>query len=334
MKLMLFLIVLFIVVTIILAVIIVAIRNTTSNFTCRPEKYCGKFDIDVVITWVDSSDDVWIKNKSKYTNKPIVSSYDLKRFGSDGISQIEIEASTKSVLKNMPWIRKIWIVTDRQVPEFMNKQFKDKNKINIIYHDQFFSPNTIRPTFNSHAIEANIHKISGLSEQFIYINDDFYVTKLCQPSDFFYGDGIPCYRGYFMINVNHKYLGSTISWWFGKFFKDSIAFMKSSSNLCDVNTLLFFRQLHHACPMSKCRMNYLQGSSYYRLRDESDIPPIHQCVLKSLNSGRSLYISSDDYSTKFIDTYKGKIPSNINEICINHIQTLEEAQQLLILLQK
>ena len=34
------------------------------------------------------------------------------------------------------------------------------------------------PTFNSHVIEANLHKIPNLSEHFIYFNDDVFVAKL------------------------------------------------------------------------------------------------------------------------------------------------------------
>ena len=63
-----------------------------------------------------------------------------------------------------------------------------KNEI-IIHHDVL----GIGPVFNSHAIESSLHRIPGLSENFIYLNDDVYVRKPVQPEHFF-SDGIPLAR--------------------------------------------------------------------------------------------------------------------------------------------
>ncbi len=46
------------------------------------------------------------------------------------------------------------------------------------------------PTFNSHVIEANLHKIPNLSEHFIYFNDDVFVAKPLQKSHFFKPNGL------------------------------------------------------------------------------------------------------------------------------------------------
>ena len=52
-------------------------------------------------------------------------------------------------------------------------------------------PEEYLPTFNSHTIEMNLHRIKGLSEQFVYFNDDMFINKPMKPRDFFV-HGKPC----------------------------------------------------------------------------------------------------------------------------------------------
>ena len=40
------------------------------------------------------------------------------------------------------------------------------------------------PTFNSHAIELNLHRIPGLAPAFLYFNDDFFLGQRAFPDDF------------------------------------------------------------------------------------------------------------------------------------------------------
>src|SRR5699024_9004422 len=47
------------------------------------------------------------------------------------------------------------------------------------------------PTFSSHPIELNLHRIDGLSERFVYFNDDVFLTKEVEKEDFF-KNGLPC----------------------------------------------------------------------------------------------------------------------------------------------
>ena len=56
-------------------------------------------------------------------------------------------------------------------------------KVNIIYHSQII-PFEYLPTFNSQVIELYIHKIEGLSENFIYLNDDMIIGKDIDETDF------------------------------------------------------------------------------------------------------------------------------------------------------
>ena len=63
-------------------------------------------------------------------------------------------------------------------------------QLNIVRHEQYI-PQEWLPTFNNRCIELNLHRISGLAEQFVYFNDDMFLLKSVSPEDFFV-DGKPC----------------------------------------------------------------------------------------------------------------------------------------------
>ena len=63
-----------------------------------------------------------------------------------------------------------------------------------------YMPAEFLPTYNSSAMECFLHRIPGLSELFIYSNDDFYVTAACEPSDFF--DGVMPYSSVHLRRVS------------------------------------------------------------------------------------------------------------------------------------
>ncbi|WP_068547310.1 Stealth CR1 domain-containing protein [Thalassotalea crassostreae] len=138
------------------------------------------FDVDVVFTWVDGDDPVWAEKKAHYANvadkKPRTAASN-SRFK----SRDELKYALRSVLMYAPWVRKIYIVTDNQVPIW----FKENEKVEIIYHSNIFMDNSYLPVFNSHAIESNLHRIKGLSENFLYFNDDCLLRRPISKSDFF-----------------------------------------------------------------------------------------------------------------------------------------------------
>jgi len=46
-----------------------------------------------------------------------------------------------------------------------------------VTHDEIFVNKSHLPTFSSPAIEAHIHRIPGLANRFIYLNDDVMFGK-------------------------------------------------------------------------------------------------------------------------------------------------------------
>lgn len=142
--------------------------------------------VDVVFTWVNNQDSEWIvkyQQAHKNVATPIgLHADDQARFDNHN----ELYYSVHSVLKFLPWVRKIFIVTDNQTPNWYNREQYDN--ITLINHHQIINSEYL-PTFNSHIIEAHLHKIPDLSENFIYFNDDVFVARSLPKEHFFASNG-------------------------------------------------------------------------------------------------------------------------------------------------
>lgn len=143
------------------------------------------FPIDVVFTWVNDKDPKWQEKYKRFKMVNIDShgqyATDTARFSNHN----ELYFSVKSVLTYLPWINNIYIVTDEQYPEWVDKY---ENVIVVDHKD--IIPEKYLPTFNSHVIEAHLHKIKELSEHFIYFNDDVFVARELPQGHFFKSNGI------------------------------------------------------------------------------------------------------------------------------------------------
>lgn len=143
-----------------------------------------KQDIDFVITWVDGNDSNWKKEKSQYLTDNNGDSTEI-RYRDWCI----LKYWFRSVEANAPWVRKIHFVTYGHLPEFLNVNHP---KLNIVTHNSFI-PEEYLPTFSSHPIELNMHRIEELAECFVYFNDDMFINKPMEQKDFFV-NGKPCYE--------------------------------------------------------------------------------------------------------------------------------------------
>ncbi|XP_057598421.1 N-acetylglucosamine-1-phosphotransferase subunits alpha/beta isoform X2 [Hippopotamus amphibius kiboko] len=94
----------------------------------------------------------------------------------------ELRYSLRSVERHAPWVRNIFIVTNGQIPSWLNL---DNPRVKIVTHQDVFRNLSHLPTFSSPAIESHIHRIEGLSQKFIYLNDDVMFGKDVWPDDFY-----------------------------------------------------------------------------------------------------------------------------------------------------
>jgi hypothetical protein len=145
----------------------------------------GNFPIDAVITWVNDQDLDWRKAKedrAKTVGRDIKRAAHSERFR----NRDELKYCLRSIEQFAPFIRKIFLVTAGQVPEWLDTSHP---QLQLIDHRDIFCHKTALPTFNSSAIETQLHHIDGLAEHFLYFNDDFFLGKLCKPQDFFLENG-------------------------------------------------------------------------------------------------------------------------------------------------
>ncbi len=144
------------------------------------------FPIDLVYLWVDGRDEKWVEKKVYWQKKlGIIDPYAVHP--ARWRDREELKHSLRSVEQHMPWVNKIYIVTDNQVPEWLNTNHP---KIKIIDHKEILPADAL-PVFNSMAIETGIANIKGLSEHFIYANDDVFAAKPLTREFFFTKDGTP-----------------------------------------------------------------------------------------------------------------------------------------------
>lgn len=222
-------------------------------------------NIDVVYTWVDSSDIEWQNERNFWWAKNPDGDNCNTRFPICSDSSIEIRISIYSVMKYANWVNKIYIVTKR--PQKPNIEYNDK--IIIVYHDEIWNNLNTLPVFNSHAIEANLHRIKNLSEKFLYLCDDVFFCNYVFPHNFFrnnkpliYGFDIPP-----NINTNSPY-------------------SMSHNNLHKIMKNKYLRPYHHAFPITKTIMqkaeiyfgNFWNNTIKNKFRNNDDIPPITSAI--------------------------------------------------------
>jgi len=133
---------------------------------------------------VNSSDPLWQVQRAYYVKQEKGISKDANlacRFR----SRNELLYSLRSIEKYAPYVRKIFIVTNGQKPVWM----KPHPKIQFITHSQIFRHLDHLPTFNSMAIESCLHRIPGLSEYYVYFNDDVFLGRPSRFTSFFTREG-------------------------------------------------------------------------------------------------------------------------------------------------
>ena len=145
-------------------------------------------DIDFVLIWVDGSDLQWQKTKAQYRGD--------EHFNQNNVRYRDwdiLHYWFRGVEKFAPWVRKVHFVTCGHVPQWLQLEHP---KLNFVTHEQYIAGEFL-PTFSANPIELNLHRIEGLAEQFVFFNDDMFLTAPVTPEDFFV-NGFP--RGYGVLN--------------------------------------------------------------------------------------------------------------------------------------
>ncbi|MCR5546584.1 MAG: Stealth CR1 domain-containing protein [Lachnospiraceae bacterium] len=138
--------------------------------------------IDIVVLWVDGNDPKWQKEKQQYEQMELHGENHNQRYRDFGLMPYWF----RGMEENLDWIGKIYFVTWGHVPSWLNTEHQ---KLEIVYHEDIV-PKEYLPLFNSDAIEIFVKNIKGLSEQFLYFNDDMFLMQKTSV-DRFYKHGLP-----------------------------------------------------------------------------------------------------------------------------------------------
>ncbi|MCL6271064.1 Stealth CR1 domain-containing protein [Sansalvadorimonas sp. 2012CJ34-2] len=131
--------------------------------------------IDIVITWVDGSDPAWRRKRAYWQNyEPqegsVLRTGDVEgRYRDTG----ELKYLLRSIESYWPGKPNIFLVTDNQIPAWIRS---DHPQLHIVDHQDYI-PEQYLPLFSSQAIECQLHHIAGLSDTFVYFNDDVFLAR-------------------------------------------------------------------------------------------------------------------------------------------------------------
>lgn len=166
----------------------VGMRGEVPPFLLSRPSATVPFPIDVVYTWVDGDDDEWLRAKAQaiggvdpafFTER----AHDAARYADHD----ELRYSLRALEQFAPWVNHVWVVTADQHPPWLQRHHP---WVSVVSHRQIWRDDPGLPTFNSHAIETCLHRIPGLAEHFLYLNDDMLLGRPVRPDNFFHANGL------------------------------------------------------------------------------------------------------------------------------------------------
>lgn len=279
-----------------------------------------KNDIDLVYLWCDNNDAKWRQKRLKALKKfcPNASAYASNqcRF----VDNDELRRSLRSARIYAPWIHKIYIITDGQIPKWLKTSNK---KIKVIDHKDIIAKEYL-PTFNANVIESSIHHIKGLSEYFLFSNDDTFFGQPVKKDFFFSADGKPYARLHKMPSifkiVESTYLKLIVYMSYLHKKHGGKTYLLNPHHNIDAYTKSIFEDMEKtfADKLKKWRKNHFRTDHdfhrvvvYYQALDHKNaiLKPISSQVYKSIDSMVLRLERKDIYQN--LKTYRPKL------FCIN-----------------
>ena len=219
--------------------------------------------IDMVYLWVDGADPEWRKKRDALIGT--VSSSRSENCEGRYADNDELKFSLRSLDLYAPWIRRIFIVTDHQVPSWLDVS---NPRIRIVDHSEILPPEML-PTFNSVSIEHALIRIPGLGERFLYANDDMLFNRPASPSDFFTPEGFPIIR-------MHRRPFRRLSLWFKKYVQRK---KLSNYNLKIHNAAMLIKREYGVYPGAKTHHNI---DAYLRSQNERTFEKFREDILPTM----------------------------------------------------
>ena len=296
--------------------------------------------IDAVITWVNGNSDAHRQKRQKYMAEAQGPLHENAINPHRWVCSDEILYCLQSIDNYAPWTRTIWVVVDGDTPNLSGLSNKLRSKVRFALHRDIFDGFAeALPTFNSLAIESMIWRIEGLSERFMYFNDDVFLTAPLLPRDVFQGSK-PVLRG--------KWVDYSALLGRSELRQDPAKFNHfmqiNAASILGVEAAKLFSSAHVVHPLRRSVMALLfdqHRESFvdnigHRFRDLSQFLPQalhnHACIAaeeaviqttddhRHIKSGQGL----GDCPNKTRSLLKSAADAQIKFLCVNDLSQLEE----------
>jgi hypothetical protein len=141
-----------------------------NNFNKKNRGLIKKEPIDLVIKYIDLTDRTLNRNG-------------IKQIYKDQDNE-ELRYSIRSILNYIPWVRKIFILMPNEKVKFFKPYNEIQDKIQYIKDKDLLGFDSA----NSFSFSFNLFKMKkfGLSRNFIYMDDDYFIGNQLKKSDLFY----------------------------------------------------------------------------------------------------------------------------------------------------
>ena len=305
--------------------------------------------IDIVIAWVDGSDPVLTQKRNSFLNRDLKSlppGAETTRFHSLN----EVSYCVLSILKFASFIRKIFIVTDHQDPKvhpLVEKHFPERiDDLRIVDHTEIFEGYEAHlPTFNSICISNMLWRIKGLSDQFVYFNDDIFLVREVQPTDWF-REGFPVLRGKWVFPPYERLAWDKLKSFFSKRLlavkkEPTPSFQVNQWNAARLlgNTFRYFRSGHTPLALDKKTLkNFFESHPQvltqnikYRFRNYNQFNTValanhleFQRGNRNVDTTQAIYVQPHNHHKNYLERKFEKV-ANQNQKLFLCVQSLELA---------
>ncbi|GAB2934482.1 stealth family protein [Streptomyces heilongjiangensis] len=152
----------------------------------EPGMHEVRFPIDAVYTWVDGDEPAMAAKRRAHQERSAGVIAARETGASRYTSHDELRYALRSLRMYAGFIRHVYLVTDSQIPDWLDPEAEG---LTVVDHREILPADAL-PVFNSHAIESRLHHIPGLSERYLYFNDDVFINRPVRAEHFFYGNGV------------------------------------------------------------------------------------------------------------------------------------------------
>lgn len=152
----------------------------------------NSFDVDIYLPFVDGDKEVYrtkMLAEAKRQNDYSHETSGLRRINNFG----QLRLALRSIEYCAPWVRFVHLIFHREshIPNWLDC---DHPGIKIHLHREYFDSLIKLPTFSSFVIDTQMGRVPGLSDHFVYMEDDQFFCSKSSIEDFFSEHGRPIFH--------------------------------------------------------------------------------------------------------------------------------------------